>query len=242
MASAAASWWWTTAIAVALTAALLVKGVFIVLIFVAAGLWVLINPTRAAGSIVRPIVATVIACVAMAGVALVYDAAYLRVTGETFWLPYWRRQLGPLEVATPIDGASTIASHLLFYLSRLAWHAAPWSLALVAIVLTQWKSVAASWATAAEPIKRGAIFAGLFVVLVVAILLPSSRFAERYAFSATYALATLGAMVAWCHWPALTRLVSSLDRRVPAFPAVLWGALMILRIVVGPYLPRIALD
>ena len=95
----------------------------------------------------------------MAGVALVYDAAYLRVTGETFWLPYWRRQLGPLEVATPIDGASTIASHLLFYLSRLAWHAAPWSLALVAIVLTQWKPVAASWATAAEPIKRGAIFA-----------------------------------------------------------------------------------
>ena len=236
------SWWWTTAIAVALTAALLVKGVFIVLIFVAAGLWVLINPTRSSGSIVRPIVATAIACVAMAGVALVYDAAYLRVTGETFWLPYWRRQLGPLEVATPIDGASTIASHLLFYLSRLAWHAAPWSLALIAIVLTQWKSVAASWATAAEPIKRGAIFAGLFVVLVVAILLPSSRFAERYAFSATYALATLGAMVAWCHWPALTRLVSSLDRRVPAFPAVLWGALMILRIVVGPYLPRIALD
>ena len=115
-------------------------------------------------------------------------------------------------MATPIDGASTIASHLLFYLSRLAWHAAPWSLALIAIVLTQWKSVAASSATAAEPIKRGAIFAGLFVVLVVAILLPSSRFAERYAFSATYALATLGAMVAWCYWPALTRLVSSLDR------------------------------
>jgi 4-amino-4-deoxy-L-arabinose transferase-like glycosyltransferase len=100
------SWWWTPVVALALTAALLVKGVFIVLIFLAAGLWVLINPTRAPGSLLRPVVATAIACGVMVGVAVAYDAAYLRVTGETFWLPYWRRQLGPLEIATPIDGAT----------------------------------------------------------------------------------------------------------------------------------------
>ena len=234
------SWWWTTAVAGALTAALLVKGVFVVFVLLGAGLWVLINPTRATGSIVRPIVALVMAALVAAAIALAYDALYLRRTGETFWLPYWRRQLGPLEVATPIDGASTIAGHLVFYLSRVLWHAAPWSVALVIIAVTQRARLAAAWATAPATLRRGVVFALLFVGLVVMMLLPSSRFAERYAFSATFALAALGAMVAWRHWPALTRLVSSLDRAVPAFPAVLWGALMLLRIVVGPYLPRLA--
>ena len=233
------SWWWTAVITVALTAALLVKGVFIVLIFLAAGLWVLINPLRAPGSMVRPIAATVVACIVMAAIAIAYDAAYLRVTGETFWVPYWRRQLGPLEIATPIDGASTIGSHLLFYISRLLWHAAPWSLVVVGIAVTRWKVVVAAWRNAPEPICRGVVFAVLFIVLVVGILLPSSRFAERYAFSATYALATLGAMTAWRYWAALSRLITTLDRAIPALPALLWGALMILRLVVGPFLPRI---
>lgn len=233
------SWWWTTVVAFALTAALLVKGVFIVLILLAAGLWVLINPTRAPGSIVRPIVAAAVSGVVMAAVALAYDAAYLRVTGETFWLPYWRRQLGPLEIATPIDGASTIASHVLFYISRLLWHAAPWSLALVAIIVIHRRRVSAFWRTAPDSLRRGALFAVAFTSLAVVVLAPSSRFAERYAFSATYAVATLGAMVAWRMWPPLSRLLSSLDRAVPALPAALWCALMIARLVIGPFLPRI---
>jgi 4-amino-4-deoxy-L-arabinose transferase-like glycosyltransferase len=233
------SWWWTPVVALALTAALLVKGVFIVLIFLAAGLWVLINPTRAPGSLLRPVVATAIACGVMVGVAVAYDAAYLRVTGETFWLPYWRRQLGPLEIATPIDGASTILEHVIFYVSRVLWHAAPWSLVLVATAVFQWRRLVAFWRAAPEPMRRGAIFAAAFIVLAIGLLVPSSRFAERYAFPATYALAALGAMVAWRTWPLVARLVTSFDRAVPAFPAVLWCVLMIARLVIGPFLPRI---
>ena len=233
------SWWWTALIAIALTGALLVKGVFIALIFLAAGLWVLINPAQAPGSLVRPVIATLMSCVVMAAAALAYDAAYLRVTGETFWVPYWRRQLGPLEIATPIDGASTIVDHVLFYLSRLAWHAAPWSLALVAIAIQRRGEVRGVFRPGNDTLKRGALFALAFTLLAVAMLTPSSRFAERYAFSATYAIATLGAIVAWRSWPALSRFITRCDHAVPALPAALWCALMLARLIVGPFLPRI---
>jgi 4-amino-4-deoxy-L-arabinose transferase-like glycosyltransferase len=233
------SWWWTALIAFALTAALLVKGVFIALVFLAAGLWVLINPARVPGSMARPAIATIAGCLVMAAVALAYDAAYLRVTGETFWVPYWRRQLGPLEIATPIEGASTIVDHVLFYLSRLAWHAAPWSLALIAIAIQRRAETGGLFRPGSDTMKRGALFALAFTVVAVAMLTPSSRFAERYAFSATYAIGTLGAMAAWRSWPALSRFVERCDRLVPALPATLWCALMLARLIVGPFLPRI---
>ncbi len=233
------SWWWAAVVAAAFVAALLVKAVFVVLIVVAAGLWIALNPARVTGSIARPIVALAAAGVLMAITAMAYDAAYFRVTGETFWGPYWQRQLGPLTILTPIEGASTLAGHVWFYVTRLLWHATPWSLTL-GIIVWQWRGRLRSiWQATAEPARRGMIFGALFVVVAVVILSPSSRFAERYAFSATYALGTLGAVVAWHAWPAMARAFGSVDRTVPAFPAVLWFALMIGRLVIGPFLPRI---
>ena len=44
------SWWWIAGIAFGLTVGLLVKGVFVVLVVLAAGLWMLINPTRLRGT------------------------------------------------------------------------------------------------------------------------------------------------------------------------------------------------
>ena len=234
--------WWTVVVALAFTAALLVKGVFIALIFLAAGLWMLINPTRAAGSILRPIVACLFACVVMMGVGVAYDRAYLGLTGEHFWRPYWERQLGPLTIATPIEGATTLVEHVIFYISRLLWHAAPWSFAAFAIAWKCRKSLGKMWRTGADRPKRGLVFAVAFIVLAVALLSPSSRFAERYAFYATYALGALGALAAWRAWPPVSRVVTSLEHRVPAFPAALWLALMVGRLVLGPFLPRISLQ
>ena len=233
------SWWWVLAVAAAFTAALLVKAVFVVLILVAAALWIAINPSRTPGSIARPTVAIAAALVVMVITAVAYDAAYFRITGENFWGPYWSRQLGPLTIATPLENASTLASHVWFYITRLLWHAAPWSLTLV-VVLWAWRSRLRSiWQATPPETRRGVMFAALFVVLAVVILSPSSRFAERYAFSATYALGTLGAIVTWRAWPAMAQAIRSLDRNIPAFPAVLWFALMVGRLVIGPFLPRI---
>ena len=79
------SWWWTAGIVLGLTLGLLVKGVFVVLVVLAAGLWILLNPTRLRGTMWRTIVACLAAAAVTAGMAVFYDIAYFRATGETFW-------------------------------------------------------------------------------------------------------------------------------------------------------------
>ena len=83
-------------------------------------------------------------------------------------------------------------------------------------------------------------FAIVFALTCVLMLAPASRFAERYAFSANYAIATAGAIVAARAWPSLARGVARLDRAIPAFPAIVWLVLMLARLAFGPFLPRIS--
>jgi hypothetical protein len=84
------------------------------------------------------------------------------------------------------------------------------------------------------------MFVALFTVCAIGILLPSSRFAERYAFSASYAVAAAGAVLAYRGWPWLREVLSWWDARVPGLPALLWLLLMLSRLAIGPFLPRIS--
>jgi hypothetical protein len=233
------SWRWTLGVAGALSAAMLVKGVFVVLILIAAGLWTLLNPTRRSGSIARPIVAIAVGLAAMVLVALAYDAWYFNVTGETFWGPYWRRQLGPVTVATPVTGAATALHHLGFYLLRILWHPAPWSFAILMVAWRYRRGLIAN-ARALLPAneQRAVAFAALFVLAVIGLLFPLSRWAERYAFSATYTAGALGAVIACRTW----RPIRALDRfwtTSSTTAALLWLGLIVLRLVLGPILPRL---
>jgi hypothetical protein len=235
-----ASWRSIWIVAMALTAALLVKGVFVVIPLLAAGYWILINPTRRPGSMARPIVGCVVGLVTMVLVAVAYDAHYLRVAHETFWRAYWERQLGPLTLAPPTDGGgATLASHLLFYALRVLWHPAPWSLALIAATWQRRHRLRDWWRSASDGARRGVIFALAFAVTAVVALSPASRFAERYVFSANYAIAALGAVVTLHAWPRFRSSLERLDTRVPGLPIVTWLALMLARLALGPLLPRI---
>ena len=231
-------WWWIAP--VALTAALLVKGVFVAIPLLAAGLWILINPLRAPGSLWRAVAAMGVSLAMMGMVAIAYDALYLRVTGETFWGPYWARQLAPLTLSTPLEGESTFGPHLWFYLVRMVWHPAPWSLALAA-GLWHWRATFGAWCRAGVDATRlSLLFAVVFPVTAMLFLSPASRFAERYLFSANYAIAAAGVVVAVRLWPSLRDVLLRVDRAVPAFPALCWLALMVLRLTLGPLLPRIS--
>ena len=230
--------WWIAPLA--LSAGLLVKGVFVAIPLLAAGWWLLTNPLDAPKSVWRAIAAIGLSLAAMLGVAVAYDALYLRVTGETFWGPYWGRQLAPLSLSAPLGANSTFGAHLGFYLLRMAWHPAPWSLLLVG-ALWRWRGqIGARWRAAPPMTRRGLVFLLGFAVSCVLMLTPASRFAERYAFSANYALATAGALVALAAWPTLRATLETWDRRVPALPALCWIALMLLRLALGPFLPRIS--
>lgn len=234
------SWRWVWVLPVALTAAVLIKGVFVAVPLIAVGLWMLLNPRGERGSVWRPIVACAVAGLLMVVMAVSYDAMYIRVTGESFWTGYWARQLAPLTIATPGDNGSTIAHHLGFYALRVLWHPAPWSWALITAGLVYRGRLVRVWRALPTPSARGLLFAIGAATAIVLLLTPASRFAERYIFSANYLIAAAGIPVALRLLPALGSRVAAIDQRVPAAAALLWLALMVLRLVAGPYLPRIS--
>ena len=232
------SWKYAPLVAVGLTIGMLVKGVFVAIIFLAAGLWLLINPGVVSRARWRGALAVLAGAAVMVGVALLYDWQYQRVTGETFWRAYWARQLGPLEIATPGSGGAALLHNAGFYASRLLWHPAPWSFALVAAGFALRQRLGEVWRAMPPPTRRGLGFGLAFAILSVGLLAPSSRFAERYVFSATYAIATMGAVIALARWRRLRASFLRFDSTVPALPALVWTGLMLLRLVLGPVLPR----
>jgi hypothetical protein len=235
------SWRWAALVAAALSAALLIKGVFVVIVLAGAGLWVLVDPMGSRASWARPIGAVAASVIVMAGVAWGYDQWYASVAGETFWWPYWERQMAPLTVATPLENAADLVRHIAFYVSRLLWHPAPWSLALVvgAWRMARRGTARDRWSAIPPRLRRGLVFGLGFAALSVLILSPASRFAERYTFSAAFAVGTCGAVYAYRAFGGLARLLDRIDASVPAFPALLWIGLMLMRLVLGPVLPRI---
>jgi 4-amino-4-deoxy-L-arabinose transferase-like glycosyltransferase len=234
-------WSWAALVAVALSSALLIKGVFVLVILLAVTLWIAIDPLRSSGSRAKPIAACALGFAVMLIVAVGYDAWYARVTGTTFWLPYWRRQLGPMTIATPVDGGSTMIGHVWFYVLRILWHPAPWSFALVAAAWRWRHDLSARWRGLPDRTRGSATFAMVFAGLTMLLLSPASRFAERYIFSANYAIGALGAVVACRLWPALARTLDGWLTRLPALPALVWLTLMLLRLALGPWLPRVSL-
>jgi 4-amino-4-deoxy-L-arabinose transferase-like glycosyltransferase len=233
------SWAGAILIALGFAAGLLVKGVFVVLVLIAAGLWVAINPMRDA-SRARLVAACAISLACMAAVGWAYDAAYLTVTGERFWRAYWQRQLGPMQFDSAAQHALLFVQHLGFYVLRLLFHPAPWSLALV---WAMWKRTEPRGQPPEHARRatetRSLAFALSFAAASVVMLSAASRFAERYAFSATYLIGAAGVVVACRRWPALRMALGRLEAAVPAAPAVVWLTLLVLRLALGPFLPRI---
>ena len=232
------SWGYAALIAAALTAALLIKGAFVVLLLLAAALWIAINPTRATGPVWRPVAAIGLALAVMLAVAAAYDSWYWSVTGQAFWAHYWNKHLAPLDLPNPREQSSTDHRHLGFYLSRLLWHPAPWSIALLIAVARHIGAIRGWWQHTPDPARRGLLFALVFCGMTLAMLTPSNRFAERYAFPAIFAIGAAGAVIAYRMWPARRRAVLTFDRAVPAAPAIVWLLLVLFRLGAGPLLPR----
>ena len=227
------SWWWALAIAAGFAGALAVKGVFVALVLAAAGLWIVIDPPGEGRK--RQVAGALIAVAAMAAAALAYDALYVHATGQRFWPLYWRRQLSPMSIDSPIGNVRAFASHLGFYAVRLLYHPAPWSLALI------WGAWRIGPIAVQRPRERRALlYVVAFAITTVAMLSLASRFAERYAFSATFMAGAAGAVIAHPHWPRVRAVMTRLDRAVPALPAVVWFVLLALRLALGPLLPRIS--
>jgi len=233
------SWRGVIAVAAGIVGALLVKGAFLILVLGGAGLWMLLNPRQIAGPLSRPIVATAVGLIAAAAVTMAYEAVYRHVTGESFLATYWERQFSEVQVSTPVSGAMTFLQHAWFYVVRLLWHPAPWSLALGFALSGRRARAQKPLAQPDVRAARGVAFAIGYAALLVLILSPSSRVAERYVFYGAYAIAAAGAVAAYRHVDGLRSAIERFDARVPALPAVLWFSLVAARLGLGPWLPRI---
>jgi 4-amino-4-deoxy-L-arabinose transferase-like glycosyltransferase len=227
-----ASWPWLFALGAALVAALLIKGVFALLVVGGGGLWLLTNPAADDRGRLRSWIGFAAALVAMAVAAIGYDAWYQAVTGHPFWQAYWQRQVGPMTFASPVEQAGVVLRHLRFYAEHVAWHSAPWTLVLVFIGLRRLWHPAEAPLTMSE--RRGLAFLVLFTAASFLALSVPSRVAERYTFSATFLLAAAGILAALRTWPRWADRIGRADRAVPALPALLWTALVVGRLALGP--------
>lgn len=235
------SWRWIWITPLALCAAVLIKTVFVAVPLVAVGWWLVTNPLGERGPIGRALGALAVSAVAIVAMGVAYESMYAHVAGESFWAGLWARQMAPLTLGGTMAEASTptVVHHLGFYVVRVLWHPAPWSLALVAAAWSTRGAWRERWLAMPDAGRRGLIFGLGFAATTIAMFTPSSRFAERYIFSANYAIATVGIVVALYAWPRLRASVERIDARVPALPVVCWTVLMLLRLTLGPWLPRI---
>ncbi len=228
------AWWPVAVVAAGMAVGLVVKGVFLSLILLGAGLWLLLDPPGAERRSARPWLGYVVALGVTAVVAAAYDFWYLAATGERFWSAYLGRQLGPVTVASPWEDPSSVLWRLGFYVTRLLWHPAPWSLLLLWLGLSRTRA----WRDLPRRERHGLVFALTFAALVIAVLALPSRYAVRNAFSAMLVIGAAGAVAARRGWPRLAQTVARMDERVVALPAVTWTVLAVARLALGPWLPR----
>jgi len=227
-----AAWGGVTACAV--TLALLVKGVFAVMLPVTCAVWLIARPAEGRAARIKTWAGLAGAVLAAAGAAAWYEHAYLAATGESFVGPYLRQQLG-LAAVQRSPGAA-IAQKLQnggWYLGRIAWFAFPFSLVLL------WRGLRAAHAQAGRTAGRGAVAGpgvrrafgqdaralalvlGLAALYVAAFCL-SDRRADRYIFPVYFLVGGAGAAVALRTMPLAGRLASRVARLGPLDAVAVW--------------------
>ncbi len=202
---------------------ILIKAAFAMFALAAAALWLLVVPADDRGSDRRAWAGLVVTGICALGLIAGYEALYVRTTGESFLDFYRSTRLG--ESIKPRD--QSIAWHFVanvgWYLLRIAWFAAPWSLAALAAYAAWFRLKAAGTAWKAfDPItERGLLWTLLMSAVYVAALSPANVRAERFIFPVYFAVGTVGVLAAIRNAPRLQRLAIVADRHW-WLPAATW--------------------
>jgi hypothetical protein len=204
--------------------ALLVKGVFAFLAPICGALWIAASGRKPGERRTAAWVGIALMIVMTPIVAWEYERLYVAATGQSF-LDYY---LGP-RIA--LEGSAAGGSlpfpvdklwNAGWYLGRVAWYAAPWSLLLVAL----WRR------DQLPPDGRRqwivyCIGATLATVLLVAL---RDTKADRYVFPAYFFAAAGGTVLASARSARVEGWAVALDRAWPWGPVALWFALFLSRL------------
>ena len=217
---------WLVAALAGYISALLVKGVFAFLAPLCGALWlVTITPPPGArrnvawAGIVLMILLTPL-------IAWEYERLYVAATGQSF-LDYY---LGPriaLEGSAaggtmpfPLDKMWNVA----WYLGRVAWYAAPWSVILAVF----------SWhrrELRPDGVTRWMVYCAAATIAMVMLVALRDTKADRYVFPAYFFAAAGGTLLAIFRWKLADEWALKLDRYWPWGPVALWVGLFLSRLV-----------
>ena len=214
--------WWTLLMVASFCCLVLIKGAFAMFALVGAALWVVIIPAPPDGSNRWAWSGLTAAVVAAALMLAGYEALYVRATGESF-LEFYRttRLGGSMRLSDPRVVPHALAN-VVWYLTRLSWFAAPWSLVAfaTAAVWLRFRAGGASAAHFADITERGLVWALLLTAAFIAALSPANVRAERFIFPTYFVIGAIGVVTAMRNSDGMRRLTERADRRW--IPIAVW--------------------
>jgi hypothetical protein len=195
---------WIVAMVVSFCWLALIKGAFAMFALAAASLWILVVPPRSGEVNGRAWLGLAAAVLAAIATFALYEAFYVRATGESFLDFYRSTRLGEsMDLGDPRIVPHTLRN-VVWYLGRLAWFAAPWSLAAFAVWLAWLRSPRAVLDRRIE--RRAALWALLTTVVFIAVLSPANVRAERFIFPLYFIVGALGFAAVSERWPSVDRI------------------------------------
>ena len=211
----------------------LVKGILMAFAPLACAWLILLSrgaaPSRT-GNDTRAWAGLVVAVVITGAVAVMYEGAYQRATGESFYAYYLGKwtSLGLESGAEPL--VMQKVSNFLWYLGRLVWFAFPWSLVACWTIWGVRDDLARLWRRAypGEAAGHGSLALDGFliglgiVVLYIGLLSLSNHRADRYLFPAYTLLGVCGAAAAIQTTRVGQRVALAMDRWHPYTPMVMY--------------------
>jgi hypothetical protein len=198
---------WVLLVVAAFCFVLLVKGAFAMFALVAAALWLLLIPTPPGGSDRRAWAGLALTLLVAALLVVGYEAFYVRTTGESFLAFYRARRLGDSMSLSQPGVLRHSLVNVWFYVLRVLWFAAPWSLCALAAVWT-WLRFKASGApstrfgdTTARALQWSLLVAAVYII----VLSPALVRAERFIFPAYFVIGAAGAVTAMRYFDGFRR-------------------------------------
>jgi hypothetical protein len=224
----------------------LIKGLFAMFALVAAALWLILIPAPPHGRDRWAWLGLTLTFVGAVLLVIGYEAAYLRTTGESF-LEFYRTQR--LGVSIRLSGPGIVwhsLRNVLFYVMRILWFAAPWSVLVVGVIWVwlRWRMQGAQGPHAPEaPARRGlsvmserGLMWALAITLVhVVVLSPALVRAERFIFPTYFIIGAVGVIAALRWSPRFHAIAVRADRHA-WLPVAVWFAGVLSRVL--PYWMR----
>ena len=220
---------WLLLMVASFCALVLLKGAFAMFALVAAAIWALLIPASDGGSNRWAWVGLATAAGSAALMTAGYEALYARATGESFLDFYRSLRLGASISLTEARVVPHSLVNVAWYVLRLLWFAAPWSL-IACVTAWFWLRARARGTREAEfadGTDRAMAWSLVVVAVFIAVLSPALVRAERFIFPAYFIVGAIGAVSA-IRWSPWMRDAAIAADRYRSLPVLVWFATFLL--------------